>query len=267
MGERTLTIDLGNSRAKLGLFEWRGSHFEFEDERVVPTGPRLLEDVRDFLDTQGRVFQALLSCVGPRDVEAVLAAFLEERFGEEFLHNPAVAMRIDYRPEASLGRDRLYAALGAVHVLARGTQHESHGAALVVDAGTALTVDAVSGFEEPVFHGGAIAPGPTLLAEALHRHTARLPRVEPRSGAHALAHDTESALQAGIVVGFRGAAQELVRRVAEEAGFGPKVPVVLSGGAHEFLVRPDSCFAHRRVVLEAHLVHKGLLAALWHRRT
>ncbi|HMN41728.1 MAG TPA: type III pantothenate kinase [Phycisphaerales bacterium] len=70
---------------------------------------------------------------------------------------------------STVGQDRLLDALGA---FARSNQ-----ACVVIDAGTAVTVDFVDG--EGTFHGGVIAPGLRMMLAALHSHTAALPRVEP----------------------------------------------------------------------------------------
>ncbi len=254
MGERILTIDLGNSRAKLALFEISADGARLLREDRIPTGETLVADVRARLERTPSFQRALLSSVASVRLEEELAALLEARCGTGFERNPAVNLQSDYHPESALGRDRLYAARGAVAVAACDV--------IVVDAGTALTVDAVKLAEPPRFCGGAIAPGPTLLADALHRHTARLPLVEPSEGAHALGRDTRAALQAGVVVGFRGAASELVREIAEEAGLDRDAVVVVTGGARGLLLRPRSCFGERRVIEDPLLVHKGLLAAL-----
>ena len=97
--------------------------------------------------------------------------------------------------------DRLFAARAALEL--------GDEACLVVDAGTALTVDvarpATAGAARGAFLGGAIAPGPTLLAAALARGAAQLPEIDPQPGAAALGLDTRAAIESGIAVGFAGA--------------------------------------------------------------
>lgn len=257
MHAQILTIDLGNSRAKLALFERAEARYRFSDETIFETSATLAREVDEFLQRNGRILKVLLASVGPIEIENELAVLLQRRFGAEFQRNPTVLMRVDYQPEQALGRDRLYAALGAV------SYPHSNSAAFVVDSGTALTVDFVTQQSVPLFHGGAIAPGPSLMASALHRHTARLPLVEPREGVDALGRDTPSAVRAGVVVGFRGIASELVKQIAAEVHAAAAVPVVVTGGARGLLLRPESCFGTRPVVEEPYLVHMGLLASLW----
>jgi len=148
-------------------------------------------------------------------------------------------------PEA-VGHDRRFAALAAF---------AQKGEALVVDAGTALTVDAVG--SGPTFLGGAIAPGPKLLADALGRGGAELFAIEPKTDARALGRSTADALGAGVSVGFRGAASHLVHEVSLEAGL-EGAPVILTGGARSFL-KGAGLFGERPVHAFRDLVHLGLL--------
>jgi pantothenate kinase type III len=182
----------------------------------------------------------------------------------------ALALR---HPE-TCGFDRQYAARAA---LARAA-----GPALVVSAGTALTVDAVvpggdrrghaalaeigatSGERASavgVFLGGAIAPGPRLLVEALARGGARLLEVDGLDAdVPALGRDSAAALRSGVVHGFGGAARALVERVGAEAGL-DAAPIWLSGGAAP-LVREALTAAFGARVSEAPaLVLEGLAGA------
>ncbi len=243
-----LTVDLGNSRAKVRV--WRLQAGE---------PPLCLEaaDFADEADLSGWLERrspavAALSSVAPAERTARVRALLAARAGE--LHDgPSSGLVVRCRAPERVGRDRLYAARGALAELARSC--------LVVDAGTALTVDAVrlsSGGGE--FLGGAIAPGPELLARALEEGTANLPRVRPRPGASALGRDTEEALLAGIALGFRGAAAALVEEVAREAGL-EDAPAVLTGGARAFLLEPRP-FTARALHVRPDLVHRGLIEAV-----
>ena len=117
-----------------------------------------------------------------------------------------------------LGADRISAACGAV---ASGMRE-----ALIIDAGTAVTVDVLSaeGFE-----GGSIFPGAGLLSLALSSGTAALPRVEAAARAGLPpGRSTEGAIGAGIFWGLVGAVNEIADRSRE--GSARDLPVVLTGG-------------------------------------
>lgn len=250
MTRRIVTADLGNSACKLAF--WSALARDGEPERLATLATdaslpaRALEACRAFASTD----VIAVSSVAAREIEAELVDALALVAP---VVRPASGLRIDVDAPHTLGADRVFAARGAFELV--------RGAAIVVDAGTALTVDAL-GVEDglPVFCGGSIAPGPALLARSLADHTARLPRIEPRPAAGALGRDTASAIQSGVVHGFRGAAVELVRTIGVAAGL-PGAPVVVTGGARAFLLEPRPCF-QGRVVVDAHLVHRGLLAAV-----
>jgi len=245
-----LTVDLGNSTCDLRL--WAGA--EPRDAGSASTEVASFEhDFEALLAELPPVRAAALSSVGDARREAALEAALERRFGAGVVLRPDPGLLVTCRDVHTIGTDRLFAARGAAETL--GTS------AIVVDAGTALTVDAVevSGDGPPLFRGGAIAPGPRLLARALAT-AAKLREVEPRPGAAALGQDTPEALLAGVTVGFRGAARELVLRVGEESGLGHGT-VALCGGARIFLLEAPLFPADCRVHVLPDLVHVGLAAA------
>ena len=255
-----LTADLGNSRLK--MCAWNAPRCEVTARATFASEKGIGRAAAEFVRDHGPFRGAALSSVVAQDLETEVFGALSAALGGACTLAPESGLAIDVREPGRVGRDRIYAARGALEIL--HVERASNGATvaglIVVDAGTALTVDAVDARGAGRFLGGAIAPGPTLLARALAQHTAHLPRVDPDSSAVALGRDTESAVQSGVVVGFRGAALELALRIAAEAGF--RTPwVVLTGGASKFLEsifdRPE--FA--RVVDDPDLVHRGLLAA------
>lgn len=244
-----LTIDLGNSRLKACRWAERGGSFHPGSTWSGAAGEG--EALRSWarLGAPGPV---ALSSVASPDSTRRLAELLAAD-GARVLVRPDPGLENRCQEPERVGADRLYAAAGAAAILGRS--------ALVVDAGTALTVDAlVVDAGRRVFLGGAIAPGPALAAAGLASGTANLPFVEPRPGARALGTVTEEAILAGVVVGFRGAAAELVRELARETGL-EEAPIVLTGGAREFLLVPGP-FTSRPIEVVPELVHRGLLAAL-----
>jgi len=259
-----LTADLGNSRLKLRVWNLaddpRTAHAQFGTVLAVTDG--FAEAARDFARAHAGLRAAALSSVAAPERERALMAALANVLHGPLLGAPDCGLALDVLEPGRVGRDRLYAARGALEL---GAQD-----AIVLDAGTALTVDAVrmgGGGSPGTFLGGAITPGPGLLARALAEHTARLPLVDPLPGAAALGRDTVSAVRAGVVVGFRGAARELALRVAAEAGLRAPL-VILTGGAAGLLLEPPlfgdgaSPGSFERVLHDPELVHRGLLAAL-----
>jgi type III pantothenate kinase len=126
------------------------------------------------------------------------------------------------RPDQT-GPDRLVAAWAAAVI---------HGTpAIVVDLGTATTVDAIDG--DGFFLGGAILPGLGLAADALADGTARLPRITLGLPTDAIGRDTTTAMQSGVVVGHIGAVRELSQRMQARMRPSPDAPsarIIVTGG-------------------------------------
>ncbi|HEY5290498.1 MAG TPA: type III pantothenate kinase [Caulobacteraceae bacterium] len=127
-----------------------------------------------------------------------------------------ILIRIEKPSEA--GADRLVNAIGA-HIA-------YDGALLVVDSGTATTLDLVAA--DGAFEGGVIAPGINLSIQALHAAAARLPRVAIQKPPRVIGKDTVTAMQSGIFWGYVGLIEGLIERVKAE--FGQPLTVIGTGG-------------------------------------
>jgi type III pantothenate kinase len=131
-------------------------------------------------------------------------------------------------PETITGADRLLNAAAAYAVVGQ--------ACIIVDAGTAVTVDFVDG--EGTFHGGAIAPGARLQLRALHEHTAALPDLEFQPpDPEPFGRSTAQAMRQGVFHGIRGMVWRLVEQYAEAYGAYPMV--IATGGDAEILFGND----------------------------
>jgi type III pantothenate kinase len=122
---------------------------------------------------------------------------------------------------------------------------------VIVDFGTATTVDAVS--QDGHYLGGAIAPGLQISTDALFRAAARLPRVELVPPQRALARDTVSSIQSGIVWGYVGLVKELVARCTHEMPPGD-LTTIATGGLAELIAPHVPQIQH----IEPHLTLDGL---------
>lgn len=127
-----------------------------------------------------------------------------------------------------VGMDRLVAAVAVNQI------RDPHAPAVIVDAGTAITVDLVN--QQGEFMGGAILPGMRLVSQALASNTDQLPQVDsrfPQSAPDALGTSTEGAIRSGLFWGSVGAIRELVERIGASAEDTPQV--FLTGGDAERL--------------------------------
>lgn len=116
---------------------------------------------------------------------------------------------------------------GVDRVLNVAAAYEQIGkACVVIDAGTAITVDLCD--DQGRFAGGAIAPGVRMMLDALHERTAGLPRVPFAVPSDPVGRSTEQAILHGVYHGVRGMVKELVENYATELGAWPEV--IASGG-------------------------------------
>ena len=99
-------------------------------------------------------------------------------------------------------------------------------ACMVVDAGTAITIDCCD--DDGNFLGGAIAPGAKLMLDALHTQTAKLPQVALDVPREAIGKTTQSAIQIGVYQAIRGLVRELAENYAVELGSWPDI--IATGG-------------------------------------
>lgn len=245
-----VTLDLGNSALKLRRWEFEGSgRARLARSGVIALAEETFEaELARWLAPE-RGARAGLSAVASREMEQVVRAAC----GSAGL---ALASKLEAGVEnatstpSTLGRDRLFAARGAWELVGES--------ALVIDAGTAVTVDVLECAPSPRFLGGAIAPGPRTMARSLHQLTARLPEVEVDGAVPALGRETLGALRSGVYHGFRGAVAGLVNEL--RATLPTQAPLVLTGGAAKLLLEPP--FVAARLLHEPELVHCGILAAL-----
>ena len=155
-------------------------------------------------------------------------------------------LQLRYPDPSTLGVDRWVAAVAA---------HREFGDAIVVDCGTALTVDGVT--RDGVFLGGAIAPGAATMAHGLELRAPALPAADLTGRVTGVPITTDDAVIGGVVLGFCGAVERLI--AALRTGFGSTQPaVLLTGGEAELYLRHGT----ESVEHVPDLVHQGLYA-LW----
>ena len=220
-----LVFDVGNTKTAVGLHD--GGDW-VRDWRVSTSPERLPDELAALLDSLlAGVSVARCGITGVAAASVVptvtgtLRSVAERHFGQalfELSHRTARGIRLAVDTPEETGADRI-ANTVAVHRLF-GT------AAIVLDAGTALTFDVISAAGE--YRGGAIAPGLGVSAEALVRRTARLPRVELAPPKRVIGTHTVAALRSGLVHGWTGMVREMVRLLKAEVG--EDYPVIATGG-------------------------------------
>ncbi len=210
-----LTIDQGNTAAKMAL--WLG-----DEMKAMSIVPRLTpETVQRFAMSADQRPKAAMYCsVTCRGGDLLNDMRRYIPLVTRLRADMPLPVKIAYGTPGTLGADRIAAAAGAV------SKHPGKPL-LVVDAGTAVTYDYVTA--DGIFAGGNIAPGMSMRLEALHRFTARLPRLEmPRQleKGNFMGTDTASAMILGSAYGIIGSIEFYRRHLPDDT-----VTVVTGGWA------------------------------------
>lgn len=166
-------------------------------------------------------------------------------------HNTPLPIGIDYATPHTLGLDRIAAAAGAAFI-APGC------GALVVDAGTAITIDVVTA--SGTFRGGNISPGIVLRLGSLHRSTAALPEVDPMGSTPEFGFDTVTAMRSGALRGACAEISDSFRRARKD--YGVQKLLITGGDALSILplLRNDYITDADSLQHVAHLLPLGLLS-------
>jgi pantothenate kinase type III len=238
--ENIIAVDIGNSRMKLGRFDWPLK----EGEAALPIPAMMaefpIEDRLGRIDIQclfawcdEHVWDKTAWCIASvhsgaanqlTESIAVWAKRSRVAFAIRRLTYQDLTMPIHVEEPARVGIDRLMAAVAAGRI--RGNDK----AAIVVDLGSAITVDLVTA--QGAFAGGAILPGIAMSARALAEQTDALPHLpfdRLEKPPEAVGKSTAAAIEAGLYWGAVGAIRELIDRLS--AGLPEPPEVFLTGGA------------------------------------
>jgi len=229
-----LAVDVGNSHTTVGVFSKSSLVCELRlstrrgwtrDEFAVALRQTLALGSLDFDDLD----DAIVACVVPPALDPLCDALTHYAKVNPLVVGPGIktGMPIRYEPPQDVGADRIVTAVAAWDRHGGGNRDADAGkGVIVVDFGTATTFDVVA--PGPEYLGGVIAPGIGISADALFARAARLPRVDMRRPASVVGRNTEAAIQSGLVYGYIGQVEGLVRRILDEVPWSGTV--VATGG-------------------------------------
>ncbi len=223
--QKVIAADLGNTSVNFGLFD----RHRLVDVRSMSTLEFSTETALDLLADWSEGDFGVYCSVVPHlrsGVERVLHQ-ITGRPPLELVYGDQIPFRVHYQDPTRLGTDRL---AHAFYVRRSVKQN-----AVVVDVGTAVTVDFILGTGE--FLGGAILPGPETSLEALTRRAHLLDRFQWMGVEGYIGHTPEEAMEIGILRGLEGALSHLVAQGEQELGV--RFPRrILTGGLHGLLRLP-----------------------------
>lgn len=247
-----LSFDIGNSSVGAGVYR-RGVLFSHWKLRRPPSADgswwkelAVLACVEAGIDPK-QLAGCVISSVVPAASRTLVPALRRLTGSSPLMVDGSLplGLRFAYADPTRLGPDRVCAMLAAVKQY--GTP------VIVVDCGTAITVDAVARGKKHV--GGMIAPGLAMSAGALGRSTAALPGVEWSVPLEPAGTDTVSGIRSGVWFGAVGGIRENVRQLKTLVG--PTATVVGTGGDAPALKQAGKLFD----LLNPTLVLDGAAAA------
>jgi len=225
-----LGIDIGNTNIKFGLFDgdrlrahWRVAtdRAKLSDEYAILLINLFATEHFQVGDITGCAISSVVPALIP-EFAAVSRRYLKQ---EPVIVGPGLKTGLSIRTDhpAEVGADLIVSAVAA---------RQMYGApVIVIGFGTATTFGAVSAQGDYV--GVAIAPGVSTAAEALFRFAAKLPQVELARPPHAIGKNTIHSMQSGLIFGFAGLVEGLVKRMRVELG--GQARVIATGGLAELV--------------------------------
>ncbi|MDR1543256.1 MAG: type III pantothenate kinase [Prevotellaceae bacterium] len=205
-----LTVDIGNSRTKLAVFQDDKLIFkQFCEELTI----EFLNEIFRKFDIKNSIISSVIH--NKREI----ISFLKKRtFFVELTNEMLIDLKINYLTPKTLGRDRIAAAAGALEILPNKD-------ILTVDVGSCITMDLITA--DRVFHGGNIAPGFLMRINAMHDYTAKLPSVKPQIPENIFGKSTSDAVLCGAFWGIVSEINSLYNRILTDY---PSLKIILTGG-------------------------------------
>ncbi|MDQ0257882.1 type III pantothenate kinase [Evansella vedderi] len=243
------TLDVGNTNIALGVYEeselkynWRiGTDASKTEDQYAMLIKDLFQHERlNIKNVEG----IIISSVVPQIMYA-----LEQMCKKYFNISPMIigpgiktGLNIKYDNPREVGADRIVNAVAGIHL---------YGCPLIiVDFGTATTYCYIN--EEKQYIGGAIAPGIGISTEALYNRASKLPRIEIVKTKNVIGKNTIHAMQSGILYGYVGQVEGIVKRIKQQAKADPTV--IATGGLASLIANESEVID----IVDPFLTLKGL---------
>ncbi len=229
-----LAIAVGNTRSRVGVLAGtecvKAQSIATDDPDAIASFAAALFDEFDFAADEPVILMSTVSQEASDAIEDTIKSkfgWSAYRLGRDI--EIPIRHTLTESGEDTVGQDRLLCAIGAFDVVKQ--------ACVVVDMGTAITVDFVDG--EGVYHGGAIMPGISAMLATMHKDTAHLPelsyrKLDPTSSEPG--KQTDDAMILGVTAAACGAIRFLAERYAQ---FYEGYPQIIATGGDMGLLEDD----------------------------
>lgn len=242
-------FDVGNTNIVLGVYEQE----ELKHHWRIETNRHRTEDefgmiIKNLFDHVNLSFSDIDGIIISSVVPPIM--FSLERMCQKYFHlkplvvGPGIKTGLDikYENPREVGADRIVNAVAAIH--------EYGSPLIIVDFGTATTYCYINDHNQ--YMGGAIAPGIGISTEALYSRAAKLPRIEISRPDDVIGKNTVSAMQAGILYGYVGQVEGIVKRMKDKSVVTTKV--IATGGLANLIAQESTVID----VVDPFLTLKGL---------
>ncbi|NFT92599.1 type III pantothenate kinase [Clostridium botulinum] len=222
-----LLVDAGNTNIVLGVYK---------DKKYIASWRISTEGNKTSDEYSIQIMQLLnLNNLDPKDVKGIIVSsvvpnimhslenMLRRCFGQEpIIVGPGIktGINIKYDNPKEVGADRIVNAVAAFEIYKRPV--------IIIDFGTATTFCSVT--ENGDYLGGCICPGLRISADALFEKAAKLPRVELEVPRKVICKNTVSSIQSGVLFGYIGQVEYIVKKMKEEMSDGIEPYVIATGG-------------------------------------
>lgn len=245
-----LTVDIGNSNIVIGVYH--GDNL-LGSWRMVTRSEKTSDEYGIFIINlltnsnidKTEIKSAIVSSVVPNVMHSFENALRKYFNIQPIIVGPGIKTGITISTDnpREVGADRIVGIVAAYHMFG--------GPLIVIDFGTATTYDVVS--EKGEFKYGITSPGIQISADALWQRTAQLPSVEIKKPDSILAKNTITSIQAGLVYGYVGQVEYIIKRIKEEMKI-ENMKVVATGGLGRIIYDETSMID----IYDPQLLFKGL---------
>ncbi len=230
-----ITVDVGNSRIKVAVFEQNTQIelFVFEQKEAQNKIEKILKKYHN-------ATHSVISSVGNLNLETL--NYLQTHTKLQIIsHESKFPFTNLYTTPKTLGVDRMVVAAGAV--LQFPNQNR-----LVIDAGTCITYDFIDAKNN--YLGGAISPGIKIRYKSLNDYTAKLPLLEINNIQNFIGNSTENAIHSGVI---NGVCHEIQGFISQYSLENEDLTIILTGGDADFLAKrlKSTIFANSNFLLKS----------------
>lgn len=209
-----LAVDIGNTNTHCGIFEGSTLRRAF---RIPTHGKGYWKDLKPYLKKAGRIIIVSVAPDALKKMERFIKSSTDCRVMVVGRDLDSGVKNLYARPR-QVGQDRLVNARAAFEIYG--------GQAIVVDFGTAITIDVINRKKE--YLGGVIAPGVEISVSALSECAALLPEIKIKRPAGILGRETRESMLSGAVYGFSGMCDSVVEKLKKR--YCKNCKVVATGG-------------------------------------